>query len=51
MNQYEDNHPLAKPVHDADVMINAATFFMEIQVIPWIYRTKDGGTEFAYNIL
>ena len=33
MNVYDDNHPLGKPVHDADVMINAATFFMEIQQV------------------
>jgi acylaminoacyl-peptidase len=31
MNVYDDNHPLAKPNHDADVMIHAASFFMGAQ--------------------
>jgi acylaminoacyl-peptidase len=29
MNVYDDNHPLAKPENDANVMINAALFFTE----------------------
>ena len=30
MHEYDDNHPLAKPEHDANVMISAAVFFSEI---------------------
>ena len=29
MNVYDDNHPLAKPENDVNVMINAAIFFKE----------------------
>ena len=29
MNVYDDNHPLAKPENDINVMINAAIFFKE----------------------
>ena len=27
---YEDNHPLAKPEHNVNVMVSAAIFFQEI---------------------
>ena len=30
MHEYDDNHPLAKPNHDANVMISAAIFFNDI---------------------
>jgi len=30
MHEYDDNHPLAKPNHDVNVMISAATFYNDI---------------------